>query len=239
MQNPSFHKRPKPLRFGLRHKMLVWWKGRVRGPKYRGETLPLGTLESPVAQIHHWTERRLQRIVAIWGYDQHSIPVAMEQVAIALNNTGGELSRREKNLSAHLDRYKKEHDGLEPAGSGRRIAQLCAFWTLGVLFAVGEWPLMSAALERLPLPDWQRFIATAGASGVTIYLAHQIGVWFAKPAKTIGQTLFGWFLVAILATILTAAAIVRRDAVKEHLKSPVTTPEVRSIQPKGERSFHV
>src|SRR5258708_7731563 len=89
-------KEPKPLRFGFRHKIIVWWKGRTWGPKHKGEALPLGTLESPVSQIHQWTERRLQRLVAIWGHHQHSIPAAIEQITIAVDSASGELSKREK-----------------------------------------------------------------------------------------------------------------------------------------------
>jgi hypothetical protein len=230
----------RPRGFGLVSKLITWLHARADGPKHRKGSLPLGTLEPEIARIFHEVEKRNQRLASLATHFLHRIAHAIGQALAALARPLDELPTRKRVLDEAIERYKSDHDGMEPPEHGAPFTQLASFWGFGILFTLGELPLMSAALERLPLPDWQRFMAAAGASAVVIYMAHEIGVWFAKPGKTLSQVCFGWVLVLVLSCILTFAAIVRRDSIREHEKSPVSpAPQVFIRQPKGGHAFHV
>ena len=227
----------KTQRFGLFHALMVSIHARIDGPKHKKGSLPLGSLEPQIVQIEQSAKKRNQRLAAICSNYKHRVPAAMEQVTIRLEHPESELLIRQRNFEAAVERYRIDHDGKEPPQSSVAFTKLAGFWFLGGLFTAGEWPLMSAAFERLPLPDWQRSIAVAAASAVIIYMAHQIGIWFAKPGKTFPQAVFGWVLVFVLSIILMFAALMRRDAI--HSKSPGNlAPEVH-IQHQGGHIFHV
>jgi hypothetical protein len=230
----------KPKKLGIRHKLAVWLKARADGPRHKRGPLPLGTLEPAIVQIQQWVYKRNQRLAALCSHYRHSIPAAMNQAAVALSRPKAELAKRQRALDDVTERYKADHDAMEPPEHSAPFTQITSFVVLGIIFAIGEVPLMSAALERLPLPDWTRFVAALCASAVVIYMSHEIGIWFAKPAKTLAQTVFGWILVAVLCTILTFAAMVRRDAIRDRQQSPSrTAPEVHFLQPSETQERHV
>jgi hypothetical protein len=217
----------KPQKLGTWHKLSTYFHARADGPRHKKAPSPLGTLEPGIARIEHWVKIRNQRLAAISSHYPHRIRAAMKQAKLALVRPEAELATRQRGLDEVTERYKADHDGMEPPEHSAPFTQITSFVVLGIIFALGEVPLMSAALERLPLPDWTRFVAALCASAVVIYMSHEIGIWFAKPAKTLGQTIFGWILVAVLCGILTFAAMVRRDAIREHQQSPSgKTPQV-------------
>ena len=229
----------RPQRLGMRHRFIIWLQARADGPTHKKASSPLGTLEPGIARIEHWVKIRNQRLAAISSHYPHRIRAAMKQAKLALARPEAELAKRERVLDEVTERYKADHDGMEPPEHSAPFTQITSFVVLGIIFAIGEIPLMSAALERLPLPDWTRFVAALCASAVVIYMSHEIGIWFAKPAKTLGQTIFGWILVAVLCGILTFAAMVRRDAIREHKESPSgKTPEVHLHQPRATKEHY-
>jgi hypothetical protein len=227
----------KPQRLGIFQALMVSVHARIDGPKHKRGSLPLGTLEPQIAQIEQSVKKRNQRLAAICSNYRYRIPAAIKQAAIQIKHPESELSIRQRDFEAAVEQYKIDHDGKEPPQSSVAFTKLAGFWFLGGLFTAGEWPLMSAAFERLPLSDWQRSVAVAAASAVIIYMAHQIGIWFAKPGKTFAQAVFGWVLVLVLSMILMFAALMRRDAI--HSKSPGNSvPEVY-IRHEGGHTFHV
>jgi len=224
--------------FGPHYKLIVWTQGLIHGPKHQGGVLPLGTLEPPIAQIRSWTVGRLEYLAARWNNYRHSIPAAMRQAEIELEIARTDLQRREETLSAHITEYKRTHNGMEPAAPGRQSPSI-GFWILAGFFVLGEMPFTGAAFERLLPTDWERLIATIGASAIMIGLAHQIGIWFARPAKTIAQRLFGLVLIMTLAGVLAGLSLVRTEAVKKRLEEPVKSiPEVHLRFQKGGLSRH-
>lgn len=227
----------KARKLGMLNTLIIWFQARADASQHKRGSLPLGMLEPGIARVCHWVETRNQRLAAISLHYWHTIPVAIFQAEAALARPEAELAKRQRALEEVIGRYKADHDGMEPPEHSAPFGARASFWVVGGLFTIGEWPLMSAALERLPGPDWQRFILAAGASGVTIYLSHEIGVWLAKPHKTLAQTMVSWLLVAVLFAILTSAAIVRRGSMQNHKNSP--TPQVYIRDLKGERNLYV
>jgi hypothetical protein len=224
--------------FGPHYKLIVWTQGLIHGPKHPGGVLPLGTLEPPIAQIRSWTVGRLEHLAARWNDYRHSIPAAMRQAEIELDIARTDLQRREETLAAHIAEYKRTHNGLAPPAAGKQSLRI-GFCIAAGFFVLGEMPFTGAAFERLLPTDWERLIATIGASAVMIGLAHQIGIWFARPAKTIAQRLVGLVLIMTLAGVLTGLSLVRTEAVKKRLEEPVkSTPEVHLRLRKGGLTHH-
>jgi hypothetical protein len=112
--------------------------------------------------------------------------------------------------------------------SGKAGTRKLGFWLIAACCVIGEIPFTSAAFERMLPTDWERIVATLGASVVTIFLSHAIGDWFARPAKTLGQRVFGWGMVATLVLVLSALSLARTETVRRHLQQPAkSAPEVR------------
>ncbi len=226
-------------RLGLRHKLIVWVDALIDGPTHNGGVLPGGAIEPGIARIASRMKAQLESLAASWRHQQYSTPVAIEQTTIEMDTAKADLNARESVLEAYLAEYKRTHRGLEPPAPRTRSRQV-GLSILAGLFTLFEVPLTGAAFERLLATDWERLIATVGAAAIIICLSHQIGIWFAKPAKTIGQRLFGWLLVMTLAVILATLSIVRIDAIKQRLRElPKSTPEVRIALPEEGRSLHV
>jgi hypothetical protein len=225
---------------GAFQSIIIWFQARTDASKHKRDSLPVGTLEPGIARVQQWVEKRNQSLAAISVQYRHRIPAAVHQAEIALSRQETELAKRQRALDDEIECYKVDHDGKEPPEHSAPFSARASFWVVGSLFTIGEWPLMSSALERMPVPDWQRFILAAGASAVTIFLSHETGVWLAKPHKTLFQTFVSWLLVVVLFAILTSAAIVRRDAMQNHKTSPANAaPQVFIREMKGKGTFDV
>jgi hypothetical protein len=219
---------------------MAYIAARGDAPKHRRGNLPPESLEPGVDRIQQWVERRNQLIAAMVTHYRHSSPSKIIQAETELVRPQRELKKQQAGLDLATERYRTDHDGLEPPEHGVQFSQLASFWLFGIIFSIGELPIMSAALERLPLPDWMRFIAAIGASAVVIYLSHEIGIWFAKPYKTLLQSVAGWLMLAALFAILTFAALVRRDSLLNNQKSPANSaPEVYIHQMHGGKESNV
>jgi hypothetical protein len=232
----------KPKRFSnlvVLRKLTVWAHGVTDGPTHAGGVLPPGAIEPGLARIHSRGKSRIESYALSWGHCQFTIPAALEQARIELESAQSDLDHREGVLQAHVAEYRRTHRGMVPAATGTRARNI-GFWILGAFFTGCEMPLTSAAFAALPISDWERLVATLGAAAVTIALSHQIGVSFARPAKTIGQRIFGWVLVVVLGVILAAMSAVRMQAIREHSNQPgISTPEVRLQFPQKGGALHV
>jgi hypothetical protein len=230
MRNISISQR---VRLGFHHKLLVWWHGRNTGPKVGAEAPPLGTLNPTIAQIQHDCDRRMHKLAQIWSSEEFTIGAAMfkglrlsqrlAETSMELDGAVAELETLGGDLQKQQERFRRNHDGDLPGRAS--IFEDLKRWGLMVILGLSEMPLMSAALDRLAIPDWEQLVATIGASTLTISLAGLIGRWFAKRGKTIGQAAFGWLLVAILVIILGTTALLRSQATKERESRPAI-PEV-------------
>jgi hypothetical protein len=216
-------------------KLVVLAQGMIDGPAHTGGILPPGTTDPGISRIASRGRTRIESLAANWGHYQFSIPAEIEKARIELETAKSDLVGCEEVLAAHRAEYRRTHRGLDPPATGFRSERV-GFWGLAAVFTVCEMPLASAAFAVLPISDWERLVATLGASAVTIALSHEIGVSFARPAKTIGQRLVGWVLVIVLAVILAGMSAVRTEAIKGRMKAPLkSTPEVwLQLPEKGE-----
>jgi hypothetical protein len=230
----------KPSKIGILHRVGIWFQACTDASKHKKGSLPIGTLEPGIARIQQVVEKRNRILAAISVEYRHRIPSALNQAEITLKRQEIELAKRQRVLDDEVENYKAGHDGKEPPEHSAPIAAQASTWVVAGLFTIGELPLMSSALERLPVPDWQRFILAAGASALTIYLAHESGIWLGKPHKSLYQIFVSWLLVTVLLAILTFAAFVRRDAMQNHKNSPANTaPQVFIRELEGKGTIHV
>ncbi len=213
--------------FVVLSKLVVLFQGMLDGPAHSGGVLPTGTIEPGIARIAARGKGRIESLAANWGHYQFSIPGEIEQARIELETAQSDLVRCEEVLEAHRAEYRRTHRGLDPPATGTS-ARSIGFWCVAAFLTVCEVPFTSSAFALFPISDWERLLVTVGASGVIIALSHEIGVLFARPAKTLGQRLVGWLLVMVLAVILAGMSAVRTEAIKERMKEPVkSAPEVR------------
>jgi hypothetical protein len=201
------------LHFSFPYKLLVWWMARRRGPTLTGEPLPLGVLDPGIAQIAHRLDQKMHVAAQLWASEASSLGLTIRATHLKLVAAEAELVKRGEDLAKQRDFFQRDYGREAPTGFGP--AEIL-HWVLLAFFALSEMALLSAAINLLPgIADWERLVATAGASVLNIALATMEGHWARKRGRTLGETVICVLVAVFLAIFVCIAGEMRSRAARQ------------------------